>query len=237
VRVQPFVVGMCLSVVAAAFAAAAWSAAPAKAATRNVSVEDNVYVDAVSGTSTTTVAVGDTVVWTWAGSNPHSVTSDDGLFDIPSDGFQTTGSGSYTFNQAGTFTYVCRVHGTAMSGTVIVQAAATDTPAATNTTVATSTAAPSATSTAGASATATATAAAAGTASATPPAAMTATPGAPSPTPQAATGGARTLPGAGDGAASGGGRAAAPLSAAAALSAGLGTLALVAAVRSRRSLR
>jgi len=231
-HVRLCVVAMCLAAVAAALAAAAWPQAPARAATRNVSVEDNVYVDAVSGTSTTTIAVGDTVVWTWAGSNPHSVTSDDGLFDIPQDSFQTTGSGSYTFNQAGTFTYVCRVHGPPMSGTVVVQAVATDTPvAATNTAAATSTTVPSATSTALASATATA----AGAATATPAAAMTATAGAPSATPRAATGAARALPGAGDGAASGGGRAVAPLWAAAAVAAGLAALAFVAAVRSRRS--
>lgn len=115
-------------------AAVALFANGASAATRNVSVADNVFTDSVSGTSTTTIFVGDTVLWTWGGANPHSVTADDGSFDSnPPAGFQTTGTFSRTFNAPGTYEYYCRVHSAPtanfMNGTIIVQAA----PTATNT--------------------------------------------------------------------------------------------------------
>jgi plastocyanin len=71
-----------------------------------------------------TVAVGQPVTWTWTGTGPtaHSVES------IGSPGFTSsqilTGSGmvySFTFTQAGTYHYQCAVHGSAMTGTVVVQ--------------------------------------------------------------------------------------------------------------------
>lgn len=101
----------------------------ALATTAAVSVVDDAYVDGASGNSTTTIPVGDTVLWTWAGINEHTVsTTSSEAFDsgTPS----TTGSFSHTFNASGTFTYVCGIHGAAMTGTVIVQAGAqpTNTP-------------------------------------------------------------------------------------------------------------
>jgi plastocyanin len=70
------------------------------------------------------VAVGTTVTWTWTntGSVSHSVQS----LDSPSFASSAikTGSGStyqVTFTAPGTYHYDCAVHGTAMSGTVVVQ--------------------------------------------------------------------------------------------------------------------
>lgn len=74
-----------------------------------------------------TVTVGSTVTFKWDscsgdgyGSStctPHTVTFTDG---VTSD---TLSSGTYSraFNAAGTFTYRCRVHGTSMSGTIVVK--------------------------------------------------------------------------------------------------------------------
>jgi plastocyanin len=73
------------------------------------------------------ITVGDTVQWNFVGVNPHTVTSQTaGLFDS---GVQTGGTFSHTFNSAGTFPYICTVHGTLMTGTVVVnQPAPTNTP-------------------------------------------------------------------------------------------------------------
>jgi plastocyanin len=106
------------------------------------------FVDDVSGTSVTTIAVGDTVTWVWEGSMEHSVTSgtcpDDhggggggggygGVYGggctanaawqesgLHADGF----SFSQTFLTAGTVNYFCDMHQSAMTGKVVVQAAA-----------------------------------------------------------------------------------------------------------------
>jgi hypothetical protein len=71
-----------------------------------------------------TIAAGATVTWTWTGSDPHSVRS------VGAPSFASsevmTGSGTYavTFNTAGTYRYHCSVHGDAMTGTIVVTAAA-----------------------------------------------------------------------------------------------------------------
>ena len=98
------------------------AAAPhAFAATTSVSVEDNKYVP-----PTVTINVGDTVHWTWAGANPHTVTATDSSFD--SGASKTSGTFDHTFNTPGTFTYFCKVHGAqVMSGTVVVQQGAAPT--------------------------------------------------------------------------------------------------------------
>jgi plastocyanin len=80
--------------------------------------------------SSVTVNVGDTVTWTNDGPTPHSATSNDGVFDT---GIMDAGqSGSHTFTEAGTFAYICTPHPN-MTGTVVVQAAATDDGAADDT--------------------------------------------------------------------------------------------------------
>jgi amicyanin len=70
--------------------------------------------------SSISVDVGDTVTWNNNGPTPHSATANDGSFDT---GILRKGqSGSHTFDQAGTYSYVCTPH-PFMKGTVVVQAA------------------------------------------------------------------------------------------------------------------
>lgn len=103
----------------------------AAAATAGVQVVDNSY-----GPATVTIEVGDTVRWTWAGQERHSVTSADGRFDshpaCTALLTATCGGPGYafehTFDSAGTYAYRCRVHGAAMSGTVVVREPAPDDP-------------------------------------------------------------------------------------------------------------
>jgi plastocyanin len=71
-----------------------------------------------------TVAVGQTVTWTWTGtgSTPHSVRSQGTPAFTSSTNL--TGSGmtyAQTFNTPGTYHYDCAVHGSQMSGTIVVQ--------------------------------------------------------------------------------------------------------------------
>jgi plastocyanin len=71
-----------------------------------------------------TVAVGQAVTWTWTltGAIPHSVRSQ-GTPSFTSSN-ELTGSGmtfSHTFDTPGTYHYDCAVHGSAMSGTIVVQ--------------------------------------------------------------------------------------------------------------------
>ena len=82
--------------------------APANA----VVVRDNVYSPAV-----TTVLPGATVTWTWSAANTHDVTFDDGV----TSGLLTHASFQRTFTTPGTYSYHCTLHGSAMSGTVVVQ--------------------------------------------------------------------------------------------------------------------
>ncbi len=64
-----------------------------------------------------TVKAGETVRWVWSGSRPHSVRL--GQETSPTH----TGSGEFefTFNEPGTYDYVCGVHGESMPGTIIVE--------------------------------------------------------------------------------------------------------------------
>jgi plastocyanin len=85
----------------------------------------NAFVDAQSGTSTSTIHAGDTIEWQWL-SGYHSTTSGtcplgcvpNGLWDS---GIQVGSTFRHTFPVAGTFPYFCSVHGTMMQGSVIVQ--------------------------------------------------------------------------------------------------------------------
>jgi plastocyanin len=103
-----------LAVIVAALALMMGTEGTARAATVNVDVDDNFYAPA-----TITINVGDTVQWNFIGELPHTVSASDASFD--SGGPQTAGTFSFTFNTAGTFNYLCGVHGQAMSGSVVVQ--------------------------------------------------------------------------------------------------------------------
>ena len=83
-----------------------------------VTVGNNTFTPA-----TRTIPTGSTVTWTWVntGATPHSVesTGSPAFTSSPT----LTGSGStysVQFNTAGTYTYQCAVHGSAMSGTIVV---------------------------------------------------------------------------------------------------------------------
>jgi plastocyanin len=69
-----------------------------------------------------TIPVGTTVVWTMSAQRPHTVTSDEGLFD--SGTLQDGDTYSYTFSEAGDYPYYCVFHGgpggQGMAGVVIV---------------------------------------------------------------------------------------------------------------------
>ena len=96
---------------------------PVNASTTALSVENNKYVPAHDS-----VGVGATLTWTWdsctgdgyGGSTcaSHSVQFDDG---VSSSEIQSSGTFSRTFSTAGTYTYHCAVHGSAMAGTIIVK--------------------------------------------------------------------------------------------------------------------
>ena len=68
-----------------------------------------------------TVAVNGTVTWTWTQSGTHAVHFVDSA--IPNGpNISTSGAQhSVTFTQAGVFDYFCGVHGSAMTGTVVVR--------------------------------------------------------------------------------------------------------------------
>jgi plastocyanin len=95
---------------------------PATGSTTSLQVSNNKYTPARDS-----VAAGSTLTWTWnsctgdgyGGSTctSHSVKFDDGG---ASSDIQESGTFSRTFATAGTYTYHCAVHGTAMAGTVIV---------------------------------------------------------------------------------------------------------------------
>ena len=64
-----------------------------------------------------TIAVGDTVTWHNSGQAPHNATGNGGSFSTGT--INPGGSGSHTFNSAGTFSYICTIH-PQMKGTVRV---------------------------------------------------------------------------------------------------------------------
>ena len=94
----------------------------ANGSTTNLSVTNNHFSPV-----TDSVAAGSTLTWTWnactgdgyGGSSceSHSVQFDDGG---PSSSIMSSGTFSRMFMEAGTYTYHCAVHGTAMSGTITV---------------------------------------------------------------------------------------------------------------------
>jgi plastocyanin len=68
-----------------------------------------------------TVTVGDSVTWTNDDTAAHTATGAGGAFDTGS--IDVGGTASVTFNTAGTINYICTFH-PAMTGTVVVEAAA-----------------------------------------------------------------------------------------------------------------
>jgi plastocyanin len=102
--------------VTAPVAGASSTAAPKarKSASASVTMGDLFFSPA-----SVTVAVGDTVTWRNTGQAPHNATADDGSFKTPT--IENGQSASHTFNQAGTFSYICTIH-PQMKGTIQVLA-------------------------------------------------------------------------------------------------------------------
>jgi len=88
------------------------------AASGSVTIKDFSF-----GPSSVTVGVGDTVTWSNAGPSEHTATATDGSFDTGL--LSRNESGSATFNEAGTFSYLCEPH-PFMKGTVRVVAQTSD---------------------------------------------------------------------------------------------------------------
>jgi plastocyanin len=96
-----------------------------------VTVGNILFRSAHNGTcnpSVDTIAVGTTVTWTWVntGATPHSVQSNPPTQGAPtfvSSNTLTGGGSTYsvTFTTPGTYEYDCLVHGTQMTGRVVVQ--------------------------------------------------------------------------------------------------------------------
>jgi plastocyanin len=95
-------------------------ASTAAGATASVNISGFAFVPA-----SLTINVGDTVTWTNKDAAAHSAVVS-GVGQTPV--LAQNQSGSLTFNAAGTFPYVCGIHGAAMMGTVIVRAVATPAP-------------------------------------------------------------------------------------------------------------
>jgi plastocyanin len=84
-------------------------------------------VNALSGPNrfapaSVTINQGDTVTWHNM-SGTHNVQFNDGSYEMPANPSSSMWTVTRTFNTPGTFTYICRQHGTSMSGSVTVQAA------------------------------------------------------------------------------------------------------------------
>jgi plastocyanin len=92
------------------FGASGTSATPPMQAA--ISIGDN-FFDPTSST----ISAGGTVTWTWGGSVGHNVTFPTGSNSVT----QVAGMFARSFATAGSFDYLCTIHGAAMSGTIIVQ--------------------------------------------------------------------------------------------------------------------
>lgn len=95
-------------------------ASTAAAATTAVNIQGFAFVP-----PSVTITVGDTVTWTNKDAAAHSVVAS-GVGQTPV--LAQNQSGGLAFNAAGTFAYICGIHGAAMMGTVIVRATATPVP-------------------------------------------------------------------------------------------------------------
>jgi plastocyanin len=96
-------------------ACGAGAANPAAPAVATVTLRNIAYSPA-----SISVKVGDTVEWVWAdGAVPHNIDGASDLGPFDSGSVKTSGTWSFRFTKAGTFTYHCDVH-PVMVGTVTV---------------------------------------------------------------------------------------------------------------------
>lgn len=102
---------------AALLTGASFQIVPAAADQPNATVRVNIDNYAYKA-PTITVATGTIVVFKNLDDDPHTVTSDNGLFD--SKGLAQGDTWTFRFTKPGTYTYYCKVH-PYMKGTVIVK--------------------------------------------------------------------------------------------------------------------
>jgi plastocyanin len=122
---------------------------PAQADSGSVTIQNFAF-----NPSPLNVPVGSTVTWTNADGSAHTTTSDNGAWD--SGALSNGAHFSFTFTQAGTYTYHCAIH-SYMHGTIVVGSGGTqptDTPLPTSVPVPTDTAVPTGVPTATTAATA-----------------------------------------------------------------------------------
>lgn len=112
---------------------------------RAASAHEVMIMDFVYSPASLTVAVGDTVTWTNHDSAPHTVTVTDGPVKFDSGTLEQGESYSYTFTEAGTYSYYCAVHPN-MVASVTVSGGTTPTASPTAAPTATSSPAPPANS-------------------------------------------------------------------------------------------
>lgn len=131
---RAFTILLCPLVILAAFAA--HSLQPVHAQAAAITIQNFSFQP-----GTVTIPVGTTVTWTNMDTPSHTTTSDPGqAVSWDSGVLATNQSFSFTFTQAGTFTYHCSIHPN-MHGTIVVQAAspggstATTAPVSTATTI------------------------------------------------------------------------------------------------------
>jgi plastocyanin len=98
---------------AAVLAAGSVGVAIADGATIEISAKDFMF-----SPTTVTVKGGSTVTWTNLDQEPHTVSSDAGLFR--SSALDTKDSFSYKFDKPGTYHYLCTIH-PRMVGTIVVE--------------------------------------------------------------------------------------------------------------------
>lgn len=68
-----------------------------------------------------TVSVNGTVTWTWIDLGEHVVSFDDPDFPMSAPQTEIGSQHTQTFPAAGTFPYLCAIHGPAMSGSIVVR--------------------------------------------------------------------------------------------------------------------
>jgi plastocyanin len=92
--------------------------APSLAADAGVSVSDDFF----SPSTPVQIQPGETVTWTWTGSDDHDVASNAGQIDHFKSKIQS-GAGktfAHTFNRPGRYRYICEIHPFSMKATVVV---------------------------------------------------------------------------------------------------------------------
>jgi plastocyanin len=93
-------------------------AAPASAGESGVTIGDDFFKE-----TTVQIQPGDSVKWSWTGSDTHTVTANAGQTEKFASKEQSSGSFSHTFAKAGRFSYHCEIHPTQMRAVVEVGSA------------------------------------------------------------------------------------------------------------------